>query len=42
MNDLEKEEQEAADVCLHIDYVPFKSENIKGLYCDGPIIKWLQ
>lgn len=37
MNDLEKEEQEAADVGLHIDYVPFKSENIKGLYCDGSI-----
>jgi len=37
MNELEKEEQEAADVGLHIDYVPFKSENIKGLYCDGSI-----
>ncbi|WP_024292822.1 ImmA/IrrE family metallo-endopeptidase [Lacrimispora indolis] len=37
MNDLEKEEQEATDIGLQIDYVPFKSENIKGLYCDGSI-----
>jgi len=37
MNDLEKEEQEATDIGLQIDYVPFKSENIKGLYCDGAI-----
>lgn len=37
MNDLEKEEQEAADVGLYLDYVPFKCESIKGLYCDGSI-----
>jgi hypothetical protein len=37
MSDLEKEEQEAAEVGIHIDYIPFKSNNIKGLYCDGSI-----
>lgn len=37
MTELEKEEQEAAEVGIHIDYVPFKSGNIKGLYCDGSI-----
>lgn len=37
MNDLEREEQEAAEVGIHIDYMPFKSNEIKGLYCDGSI-----
>jgi hypothetical protein len=37
MSDLEKEEQEAAEVGIRIDYIPFKSNNIKGLYCTGSI-----
>lgn len=37
MNDLEREEQEAEEVGVHIDYVPFKSKNIKGLYFNGSI-----
>lgn len=37
MNDLEKEEQEAIDAGIHVDYIPFKCKSIKGLYCDGSI-----
>ncbi len=37
MNDLEKEEQEAAEAGINIDYIPFRNSNIKGLYCDGSI-----
>ncbi len=37
MNDLEREEQEAKENGVRIDYVPFESKNIKGLYCNGSI-----
>lgn len=37
MTEFEKLEQEAADNGIHIDYVDFKSERLKGLYCDGSI-----
>lgn len=37
MTEFEKLEQEAADNNVDIDYVDFKSERLKGLYCDGSI-----
>lgn len=37
MNDLEREEQKAEENGIRIDYIPFKSKNIRGLYCNGSI-----
>ena len=37
MNDLERLEQKAYEENIKIDYVSFKSKNIRGLYCDGSI-----
>ena len=37
MTEYEKIEQKAYDEGLQIDYVPFRSERIKGLYCNGSI-----
>lgn len=37
MTKFEELEQEAADNKINIDYLDFKSDRIKGLYCDGSI-----
>jgi hypothetical protein len=37
MNDLEKLEQKAADENIKIDYMRFRSSNIRGLYYEGSV-----
>lgn len=37
MTKKEQLEQEASDAGVEIEHIPFESERIKGLYCDGNI-----